>query len=300
MEIARDIESARRWRRALGAKTLALAPTMGGLHEGHLLLARRAREAADCVAVSIYVNPLQFGPREDFSSYPRALAADCEKLARENLADLVFAPPDSIFYPRPQQVKIAPPLVDDLCGASRPGFFSGVATAVCKLFHILSPACAVFGRKDLQQLRVVQAMTAQLDFEVDIIECETARAADGLAESSRNNYLSPAERANAPQLFASLRRRRRRLARARLSRRRQNAARARDLRRRESALARGGFCRRLFRIARFANARIAARRRRLARAANVAARGGGAWANAVDRQFVARRNALTRLIDLRV
>ena len=205
MEIARDIESARRWRRALGAKTLALAPTMGGLHEGHLLLARRAREVADCVAVSIYVNPLQFGPREDFSSYPRALAADCEKLARENLADLVFAPPDSIFYPRPQQVKIAPPFVDDLCGASRPGFFSGVATAVCKLFHILAPACAVFGRKDLQQLRVVQAMTAQLDFEVDIIECETARAADGLAESSRNNYLSPAERESAPQLFASLR-----------------------------------------------------------------------------------------------
>ncbi|MDD5328568.1 MAG: pantoate--beta-alanine ligase [Sulfuricella sp.] len=182
---------------------VVFVPTMGNLHEGHLALVRQAREHGSCVVASIFVNPLQFGPSEDFARYPRTLEQDCAKL--DGLADLVFAPTVEDLYPEPQQVFVEPPPVaDDLCGASRPGHFRGVATVVLKLFNIVQPTAAVFGKKDYQQLMVIRAMVRQLNLPLEIVASETLRAADGLALSSRNGFLSEAERAEAVALYRNL------------------------------------------------------------------------------------------------
>jgi len=184
-------------------------PTMGNLHEGHLALVRQARAHAAAqaapVVVSIFVNRLQFAPHEDFDRYPRTLAADCAQLERER-CDLVFAPDEREMYPEPQRVVVQPPpaLADILEGEFRPGFFTGVCTVVLKLFHLVQPQAAVFGKKDYQQLMVVRTMVRQLALPIEILAGETSRDADGLARSSRNGYLSPAERAEAPRLQRAL------------------------------------------------------------------------------------------------
>ena len=189
-------------RNALSGASVALVPTMGALHDGHLSLVRRARDWAEIVVVSIYVNPLQFGQNEDFADYPRDLAADCRQL--HGLADIVFAPEN--LYPAEQTVRIAlPPLAEELCGQYRPGFFSGVAVAVCKLFNCVQPQTAIFGQKDFQQLQIIRLLTAQLNFPVRIVGAPIVREADGLAMSSRNVYLSGAERAKAVLLPQTLR-----------------------------------------------------------------------------------------------
>jgi pantoate--beta-alanine ligase len=177
---------------------------MGNLHEGHLDLTRIAKERGDCVVTSIFVNPLQFGANEDFSKYPRTLEKDCEKL--EGLSDLVFAPTEADLYPVPQQVTVEPPLENDLCGAFRPGHFRGVATVVLKLFNIVQPHAAVFGKKDFQQFFIISRMVEQLNLPIEIIGAETIRADDGLALSSRNQYMNAQERAEAPFMFQTLNR----------------------------------------------------------------------------------------------
>jgi pantoate--beta-alanine ligase len=187
------------------SSAIAFVPTMGNLHEGHLSLVKLARQHGQTVVVSIFVNPLQFGPNEDFSSYPRTFAADCASL--EGLADGVFAPEVAEMYPVPQEIFVEPPpLAAELCGAFRPGHFRGVATVVLKLFNLVRPDVAIFGKKDYQQLAVIRAMAAQLNLPLTVIGAETARAPDGLALSSRNAYLSAAERAEAPRLYRNLER----------------------------------------------------------------------------------------------
>ena len=182
---------------------IAFVPTMGNLHEGHLDLVRMAREQGSCVVVSIFVNPLQFGPSEDFDQYPRTLAADCEKL--QGLADVVFAPSVLEMYPVRQTVFVEPPpIADELDGASRPGHFRGMATVVLKLLNIVQPHTAVFGKKDYQQLRIIQTMADQLNLPIRIVGGETVRAGDGLALSSRNQYLNTDERAEAAFLHQCL------------------------------------------------------------------------------------------------
>ena len=184
-------------------RAIAFVPTMGNLHEGHLDLVRLTREHGSCVVVSIFVNPLQFGPSEDFDRYPRTLEADCAKL--QGLADVVFAPSVNGMYPARQTVFVEPPpIADELCGAARPGHFRGMATVVLKLLNIVQPQVALFGKKDYQQLHIIRQMAAQLDLPVRIIGGETVRAADGLALSSRNQYLDPAQRAEAPSLHRVL------------------------------------------------------------------------------------------------
>ena len=184
-------------------------PTMGNLHDGHLSLVRQARAHAAAsaapVVASVFVNRLQFAPHEDFDRYPRTLAADCALLEREG-CDLVFAPDEREMYPEPQGVVVQPPaaLADLLEGAFRPGFFTGVCTVVLKLFHVVQPQAAVFGKKDYQQLMVVRTMVRQLALPIEVLAGETSRDADGLARSSRNGYLSPAERAEAPRLHRTL------------------------------------------------------------------------------------------------
>ncbi|MGA8149166.1 MAG: pantoate--beta-alanine ligase [Gallionellaceae bacterium] len=183
--------------------SIAFLPTMGNLHEGHLELLRIARKRGKCIVVSIFVNPLQFGANEDFGKYPRTLQADCEKLELCGV-DVVFAPAERELYPVPQQVTVEPPLANELCGAFRPGHFRGVATVVLKLFNIVQPQVAVFGKKDYQQWYVVRQMVEQLNLPIEIIGGETVRAADGLALSSRNQYLSAAERTEASFLYLTL------------------------------------------------------------------------------------------------
>jgi pantoate--beta-alanine ligase len=186
------------------AGRIAFVPTMGNLHEGHLELVRLARAHGDTVVVSIFVNPLQFGPNEDYHRYPRTLAEDCTKLEAIG-CDVVFAPTVAEMYPTPQQTEILPPPVaDELCGAFRPGHFRGVATVVAKLFNIVQPTVAVFGKKDYQQLFIIRTMVRELNFPIQIVAGETVRAKDGLALSSRNAYLSAAERAEAPRLYRTL------------------------------------------------------------------------------------------------
>lgn len=183
-------------------KRIALVPTMGNLHAGHIQLVRRAQKIADIVVVSIFVNPLQFGPSEDLDKYPRTLAADKEKLFAEGVQYL-FTPGVEDMYPQgmaAQSLISVPELSDTLCGASRPGHFTGVATVVTKLFQIVQPDVAVFGEKDFQQLAVIRRMTADLCMPIDIVGVQTARATDGLALSSRNGYLSATERSVAPSL----------------------------------------------------------------------------------------------------
>jgi pantoate--beta-alanine ligase len=200
------IQSAEQLRERLGrADQVAFVPTMGNLHEGHLSLMRLARRHADCVVASVFVNRLQFGPNEDFDRYPRTFEADREKLEREGV-DVLFAPHEHDMYPTPQVYRVQPPPVgDELDGAFRPGFFNGVCTVVLKLFNLVQPDYAVFGKKDRQQLKLVRGMVQQFNLPIQIIPGETVRADDGLALSSRNNYLSPVERTEAPRLYRTLR-----------------------------------------------------------------------------------------------
>lgn len=189
-------------RALIGGREVALTATMGALHEGHLSLIRKARRLAAANVVSIYVNPKQFGAGEDFDSYPRDLSADREKL--RDIADIIFAP--ASLYAEEQTVHISlPPIAGELCGRSRPGFFAGVSLAVCKLFNCVRPQAAVFGKKDFQQLHIVRLLARQLHYPTKIVAGEIAREADGLACSSRNIYLSAAERKQAPLLPRTLR-----------------------------------------------------------------------------------------------
>lgn len=192
------------WRRA--GERVALVPTMGNLHRGHLHLVERARAMAQRVVVSIFVNPLQFGPSEDFDRYPRTLAADAAQLEAAE-ADLLFAPEVQALYPRGQQgltrIRV-PDLADALCGEFRPGHFDGVATVVNLLLNLVQPHVALFGEKDYQQLAVIRRMVADLHMPVEILGVPTQRDADGLALSSRNQYLSADERARASVLYAAL------------------------------------------------------------------------------------------------
>jgi len=193
-------------RRLEGAGRVAFVPTMGNLHAGHLSLCRLARENADVIVTSIFVNRLQFGPHEDFDRYPRTLDADRAGLEREKV-DVLFAPNEQEMYPTPQVYRVQPPqLASELEGAFRPGFFDGVCTVVLKLFNLVQPDAAVFGKKDRQQLKIVRGMVQQFNMPIQIIPAETVRAEDGLALSSRNGYLTPAERAEAPRLYRVLRR----------------------------------------------------------------------------------------------
>ena len=203
MNIVRDIPSLRTAAAAL--RTVAFVPTMGNLHAGHLSLVRLARREAKAVAVSIFVNRLQFQPSEDFDRYPRTFERDCALLEAEGV-ELLFAPDESVLYPQPQTYLVQPgPLAEDLEGRFRPGFFKGVTTVVLKLCNAVQPAVAVFGKKDYQQLTIVHQMVRQLNLPIGIVAGETAREADGLALSSRNAYLSPADRAEAPRLYRLLR-----------------------------------------------------------------------------------------------
>jgi pantoate--beta-alanine ligase len=188
-----------------GQNRTAFVPTMGNLHEGHLSLMRLARQHGDPVVASIFVNRLQFGPNEDFDKYPRTLQADIDKLQKENVY-VLFAPTERDMYPQPQEYRVHPPhdLGDILEGEFRPGFFKGVCTVVMKLFSTAQPRVAVFGKKDYQQLMIVRRMVQQFALPIDIIPAETIRAEDGLALSSRNRYLSPDERAEAPVLYRTL------------------------------------------------------------------------------------------------
>ncbi len=190
--------------RLANEQSIAFVPTMGNLHEGHLELVRIARERGSCVVVSIFVNPLQFGPNEDFDKYPRTLEADCAKL--QGLADVVFAPSVTEMYSEQQTIFVEPPPVaDELCGAFRPGHFRGMATVVLKLFNLVQPQIAIFGKKDYQQLAIIRQMVSQFNMAIEIVGAETSRAADGLALSSRNQYLSAGERTEAVFLSQTLR-----------------------------------------------------------------------------------------------
>ncbi|MFM8339393.1 MAG: pantoate--beta-alanine ligase [Fluviibacter sp.] len=181
-------------------KTIAFVPTMGNLHAGHISLMRQARDHADMVVASIFVNRLQFGPNEDFDKYPRTFEADCAQL-REAGVEVLFAPTEADLYPEPQTYTVEPPDIQFMLeGECRPGHFRGVATVVMKLFQIVQPDVALFGKKDYQQLMVLRNMSRQFMLPIKIVGGETVRAEDGLALSSRNGYLSPAERAEAPRL----------------------------------------------------------------------------------------------------
>lgn len=202
MEILRTVAELRAHLAA--RQPVVFVPTMGNLHEGHLSLVRLARSRGGCVVASIFVNRLQFGPAEDFDTYPRTFDSDCAGLADAGV-DVVFAPDERQIYPEPQEFRVAPPAIGDaLEGEFRPGFFGGVATVVLKLFNIVQPRVAVFGKKDYQQLMIVRSMVTQLNLPIEIVAGETIRAADGLALSSRNNYLTESQRAEAPRLHRAL------------------------------------------------------------------------------------------------
>ncbi len=191
---------------ATGGGRLAFVPTMGNLHEGHLTLVRRARELADRVVVSIFVNPLQFDRPEDLEAYPRTLEADAALLQREGVA-VLFTPEVDAIYPEgmARHTRVEVPVVSEgLCGAARPGHFTGVATIVCKLFNLVRPDLALFGKKDYQQLLVVKKMVADLAIPVEIVAVGTVREPDGLAMSSRNGRLTAEERSQAPVLYRAL------------------------------------------------------------------------------------------------
>lgn len=209
MQLVHTIEDLRTALRPFNSP--AFVPTMGNLHEGHLDLVRQTQPLGDVTVSSIFVNRLQFAPHEDFDTYPRTLQADCARLEQAG-CDIVFAPPEKELYPEPQVYKVQPPsdLADILEGHFRPGFFIGVCTVVMKLFQCVfseakGPRYALFGKKDYQQQMVIRRMVHQLGMPVEVIAGETHRAADGLALSSRNGYLSEAERAEAVQLSLALR-----------------------------------------------------------------------------------------------
>ena len=203
MKIISDIQELRDHLR--GQNRASFVPTMGNLHEGHLSLMRLARQHGDPVVASIFVNRLQFGPNEDFDSYPRTMQADIDKLEKEGVY-ILFAPTERDLYPQPQEYRVDPPqqLGDILEGEFRPGFFKGVCTVVLKLLSCVQPKVAVFGKKDYQQLMIIRQMAKQFALPVEIIPGETVRAEDGLALSSRNGYLSTEERAEAPELQRAL------------------------------------------------------------------------------------------------
>jgi pantoate--beta-alanine ligase len=208
MKIIRDIDEMHAASRAarMGGLSIGFVPTMGALHEGHLSLVRRARSHATLVVVSIFVNPLQFGPTEDFARYPRNLEADCALLEPEGV-EVVFAPTTEQMYPPDATTVVhVEGLSDRLDGRSRPGHFRGVSTVVAKLFHIVEPDCAVFGQKDAAQVAVLRRMVRDLDMPIDLVVAPIARDQDGLALSSRNAYLSPDERRQALVLYRALRR----------------------------------------------------------------------------------------------
>ena len=203
-EILKLREQRRKWQ--LEGKVIAFVPTMGNLHHGHLKLVQEAKQKADVVVVSIFVNPLQFGPDEDLDAYPRTM--DHDKAALESLGvDLLFTPKSEDIYPRglEQQTFVEVPGISYMiCGASRPGHFRGVATIVCKLFNMVQPNMAFFGEKDFQQLQVIRAMITDLSMNLQIFGVPTVREPDGLAMSSRNNYLSTQERELAPTLYKQM------------------------------------------------------------------------------------------------
>lgn len=203
MQIHHTVDSLRAARAKAGK--VALVPTMGNLHEGHITLMRDAGKHADSVIASIFVNRLQFGPNDDFDRYPRTLAADCEKLEAAGVAHL-FAPDETVMYPEPQRYHVdpAPAQIAVLEGEFRPGHFRGVATVVLKLLNMVQPDIALFGKKDYQQLMVLSNMVRELALPVEVYPGETVRADDGLALSSRNGYLSADERARAPLLYRLL------------------------------------------------------------------------------------------------
>ncbi len=204
MKVVHTIEELRDQMR--GQLRASFVPTMGNLHEGHLSLMKLARQHGDPVVASIFVNPLQFGPNEDFEKYPRTLEEDIRKLEERRDVYALFAPTVREMYPEPQGFKIQPPddLGNILEGEFRPGFFTGVSTVVLKLFSCVQPKVAVFGKKDYQQLMIVRKMCRQLQLPVTIYAHETVRETDGVAMSSRNRFLSDSERAEAPQLYATL------------------------------------------------------------------------------------------------
>ena len=203
-EIADLRSRVRAWRMA--GETIAFVPTMGNLHDGHVSLVQAACDRAHRVVASIFVNPLQFGPTEDLAAYPRTPEQDQARL-RGAGCDLLFAPGVAAMYPKGQEAQTrveVPGISDILCGATRPGHFVGVATVVCKLFNMVQPDLALFGEKDFQQLLVIRRMTADLALPVEVLGLPTVREPDGLAMSSRNGYLTPAERAQAPALYRAL------------------------------------------------------------------------------------------------
>ncbi|QSX33082.1 pantoate--beta-alanine ligase [Shewanella avicenniae] len=192
------------WR--IQGESVAFVPTMGNLHQGHVTLVKEAKQRADHVVVSIFVNPLQFGQNEDLDGYPRTLEADKAKLVDAG-CEMLFVPTPAIMYPKglEQQTFVeVPGISNELCGATRPGHFRGVATVVCKLFNIVQPDIALFGRKDYQQLQVIRTMVEDLSLPVDVIGVDTVREASGLAMSSRNGYLTAEEKAKAPALKQAL------------------------------------------------------------------------------------------------
>lgn len=199
-------EQVRAWRRE--GLTVGFVPTMGNLHAGHLALVEHARTRADRVVVSIFVNPLQFGPNEDYETYPRTLGEDARRLSQAQ-ADLLFAPGVEEVYPLPleEMTRVEVPGISDiLCGQFRPGFFAGVATVVAKLFNMVEPDIAVFGQKDYQQLVIIRRLVRDLSYPIAIEGVPTLREDDGLAMSSRNAYLTESERQVAPQLQLTLQR----------------------------------------------------------------------------------------------
>lgn len=204
MKIIRTIPEMRDELRKINHKSVGFVPTMGYLHEGHLSLVKRAREENDIVVMSIFVNPLQFGPNEDFERYPRDEKRDA-KLAEEHGVDFLFIPTVDVMYP--QQMGIEMKVIrgtNVLCGRSRPGHFDGVATVLTKLFHIIQPDRAYFGLKDAQQFAVVHTLISHLNFPIQLIGLPTVREEDGLAKSSRNVYLSEVERKEAKTLYEAL------------------------------------------------------------------------------------------------
>jgi len=214
MEIITTLQQMRDWaadRHATGLN-LALVPTMGYFHDGHLALMRNAAEMADQVVVSLFVNPIQFMPGEDLARYPRDLARD-RTLAESVGVDALFVPSVAVMYPEKPRTRVTVSgLTERLCGTSRPGHFDGVCTVVAKLFNIVRPGLAVFGRKDFQQLAVIRRMAADLNFNLEIVSHPIVRENDGLAMSSRNSYLTPAERSSAPCLYRALQRAREQVA----------------------------------------------------------------------------------------
>lgn len=205
MEVVSEIRALRERREAMRG-SVGLVPTMGNLHQGHLALVHRARQECANVVATVFVNPTQFAPTEDFASYPRTLDEDVAHLEAAGVA-LVFAPTTAEMYPRGREgltTVSVPALANTLCGAARPGHFDGVATVVAKLLHLATPHQAFFGEKDWQQLAIIRAMVRDLDMATQIVGVPTVRASDGLALSSRNQYLTPDERELAPLIFRKL------------------------------------------------------------------------------------------------